>query len=405
MTDPAAGPPAPGMPTGRTLLFAVAGGAAVSNLYWAQPLLEEIGRSLGVSTGAAGALLTVTQVGYALGIFLVVPLGDVLDRRRLVPAVVAASALALVLVAVAPTFPLLLLALALVGLTTVAAQVLGPLAGDLALPQERGRVVGTVVSGALIGILLSRTVSGVVADLLGWRAVYLLAAAVAVVLALLLRRAVPRLPARERIPYPRLLASVLTQVRGRPLAQVTIVLSAVNFAVFTMFWTALTFLLSAEPFSYSLSAIGLVGLAGLLGALAARGAGRLHDRGWSVPANGAALAVALVCVVVAGLAARSIVVLLLVVVVFDVAVQATSVLSQTRLFAAAPQARSRLNTALVTANFVGAALGSAAAGALWHVGGWTAVSAGAAAAYALALLVWLAARHRALAPAGGEQPA
>ncbi|XNN88045.1 MFS transporter [Curtobacterium flaccumfaciens] len=179
------------MSTGRTLLFAVAGGAAVGNLYWTQPLLDDIASSLGTSASLAGLLVTLTQVGYAVGILLVVPLGDVLDRRRLIPWVLVASAVALLLAAIAPTFATLLVALALVGITTVAGQLLIPLAGDLADPAQRGRVIGTIASGVLTGILVSRTISGLVADAFGWRAIYALAAVVAVVLAVLLRRAIP----------------------------------------------------------------------------------------------------------------------------------------------------------------------------------------------------------------------
>ncbi len=389
-------PPAT-MTRGRTLLFAVAGGAAVGNLYWAQPLLDDIAAELGTSSGLAGLLVTLTQVGYALGILLLVPLGDVVDRRRLVPGVLAASAVALLAAALAPGFTALLVALALVGATTVAGQLLIPLAGDLADPASRGRVVGTIASGVLTGILLSRTVSGVVAELAGWRSVYVLAAAVAVVLAFLLARAVPRLPRRERMRYPQLIASVVGVVRAHRAVRVTLVVSASVFAVFTMFWTALTFLLSGAPFGYSTTAIGAVGLVGLAGAVAAQRVGRLHDRGWSVPVTGAALVLVLVSLVVAGLGARSIVVVLVAVLLLDVGVQGANVLNQTRLFAIDPAARSRLNTAFVTGNFAGGAVGSAVAGVLWNLGGWTAVTVGAAVLTGFATTVWAVHRRGALA--------
>ncbi len=385
------------MTRGRTLLFAVAGGAAVGNLYWAQPLLDDIAAELGTSSGLAGLLVTLTQVGYALGILLLVPLGDVVDRRRLVPGVLAASAVALLAAALAPGFTALLVALALVGATTVAGQLLIPLAGDLADPASRGRVVGTIASGVLTGILLSRTVSGVVAELAGWRSVYVLAAAVAVVLAFLLARAVPRLPRRERMRYPQLIASVVGVVRAHRAVRVTLVVSASVFAVFTMFWTALTFLLSGAPFGYSTTAIGAVGLVGLAGAVAAQRVGRLHDRGWSVPVTGAALVLVLVSLVVAGLGARSIVVVLVAVLLLDVGVQGANVLNQTRLFAIDPAARSRLNTAFVTGNFAGGAVGSAVAGVLWNLGGWTAVTVGAAVLTGFATTVWAVHRRGALA--------
>jgi len=372
----------------RTLLFAVAGGAAVGNLYWAQPLLEEIATSLGVPASVAGLLVTVTQIGYALGIFLLVPLGDLLNRRRLIPAVMAASGLALAGAAAAPGWVVLFAALLLVGLTAVGAQLLIPLASELADPTARGRVVGTIASGVLIGILLSRTISGLVADLLGWRAIYVVAAVAAWTLAVVLARVIPTLPTRPAMSYPVLLRSVFTAVGSHGAVPVTLVLGAATFGTFTLFWTALTFLLTAPPFSYSVSTIGLVGLAGLAGALVARRAGRLHDRGLSVPVTGGALALGIVSLLLAGLGQTSVVVLLIAIVAFDIATQASLLLNQTRLLSIAPAARSRMNTAFVTGNFVGGAAGSAAAGLLWQAGGWYGVLLGGIAALTLALVVW-----------------
>jgi predicted MFS family arabinose efflux permease len=381
------------MTGGRTLLFAVAGGAAIGNLYWAQPLLEEIARSLGVPASVAGLLVTVTQVGYAVGIFLLVPLGDLLNRRRLIPTVLAASGVALAGAAAAPTWVALFGALLLVGVTAVGAQLLIPLASELAEPAERGRVVGTIASGALIGILLSRTVSGIVADLLGWRAIYVLAAVAAWALAIVMARVIPALPPRPAMSYASLLRSVFTAVGSHRAVPVTLVLGAATFGTFALFWTALTFLLTAPPFSYSLSTIGLVGLAGLAGALIARRTGRLHDRGLSVPVTGAALALGIISLALAALGQTSILVLLVAIVAFDVATQASLVLNQTRLLSIDPAARSRMNTAFVTSNFIGGALGSAAAGLLWNTGGWIAVLLGGITTLALALLVWAANRR------------
>ena len=186
------------MTPARTLLFAIAGGAAVGNLYWAQPLLEFIASDLHASTASAGWLITATQIGYALGILLIVPLGDIVNRRRLVPGMMLAAAVALVLCAVAPTLELLVAAVTAVGVCTVGAQLLTPLAGDLADDTNRGHVVGTVVSGILIGILVSRTISGLVADLAGWRAIYVVAAVLDVAIAAMLLRVIPTLPPRQR---------------------------------------------------------------------------------------------------------------------------------------------------------------------------------------------------------------
>lgn len=381
------------MTPGLTVLFAVASGIAVGNLWWAQPLLYFIARDLRTSTALAGWLITASQVGYAVGVFLIVPLGDTLNRRRMIPIAMGASALALIASALAPSFAVLLLSFVLLGVTTVSGQLLIPLAGDLAEPAQRGRVVGRVVSGLLMGILLSRTVGGIVADLLGWRAIFALAAVVAVVIAALLARSLPSLPPRTRVPYRALLTSVFSALHQHPAARWTIVLGACGFGVFTLFWTALTFLLSAPPFSFSVTVIGLFGIAGLTGALAAQRAGGLHDRGWSVHASGAALALILVSLVLAALGAHSVVVLLIAIVLLDIGVQTNAVISQTRLFAVAPESRSRLNTAFVTSNFIGGSIGSALATVLWQAAGWTGVTIGAAVIIGFALTVWTIGRR------------
>jgi predicted MFS family arabinose efflux permease len=378
---------------GLTLLFAVAGGAAVGNLYYAQPLLEFIARDLHASTASAGWLVTATQVGYAVGILLIVPLGDVLNRRRLVPAMVLCGAAALAACGLAPSLGVLLVVTTALGVTTVAGQLLTPLAGDLAPEAARGRVVGTVVSGLLTGILISRVVSGLVADVAGWRTVFFVAAGVALILAGLLYRAIPPLPARTRLPYPALIASVGKVLAEYRVVRWTLVLGGTGFAAFTMFWTALTFLLSAPPYRYPVSVIGLFGLAGLAGALAAQRAGRLHDRGWALPATGVAWVVALAAFTIAGLGRSSVVAILVAVVLLDVAVQTVNILNQTRLFAVSNEARSRLNTTFVVGNFIGGAIGSAAASLLWSAGGWGAVCTAGAALSAITLVIWAIGRR------------
>ena len=389
----------PAMTRGLTFLFAVASGAAVGNLYWAQPLLDLIAEDLDAPTATAGWLVTATQIGYAAGILFLVPLGDVVNRRRLLVVMMLSSAAALVLCALAPSFGVLLAVITVLGLTTVSGQILTPLAGDLADEANRGRVVGTVVSGILTGILASRTISGLVAEAAGWRAIYVVAAVTAVLFALLLFRAVPPLAPKTRIAYPALLASVVSVALRARTVRWTLVLSATGFGVFTMFWTALTFLLSSPPFSYPVSVIGLFGLAGLAGAIAAQRSGLLHDRGWSLPATGAAWAAVLLSFVLARFAGRSVVLVIVVVVVLDIALQVIGILNQLRVFAVSAEARSRLNTAYVTTNFLGGALGSAAATALWSTGGWAAVTTAGAALSGFGLLVWAIRPRGALIPA------
>ncbi|MFG1677399.1 MFS transporter [Micromonospora sp. NPDC049282] len=376
-----------------TFLLAVAAGAAIGNLYWTQPLLGLIAGDLRTATATAGWLVTATQVGYAVGVLLLVPLGDVLDRRRFVPLMLSASAAVLLMCALATSIGVLLLALGLLGVTTISGQVLTPLAGDLAGAADRGRVVGVVGSGTLTGILASRTISGLVADAAGWRAIFAVAAVVAVLLAIVLRRAIPPLAPRTRMPYPRLVASVFAVVLRERAARWTLVLAGTGFAAFSLFWTALTFLLSSPPFGYPAPVIGLFGLAGLAGVLSGLRGGRLHDRGWSLPATGAAWSLALGAFVVAAFAGRSLALVLVAVVMIDVALQTQALLNRARLFALSDEARSRLNTALATSNFIGAAVGSAAATMLWSVGGWTAITSTGAALCGVALAAWALGRR------------
>jgi predicted MFS family arabinose efflux permease len=373
---------------GLTLLFAVAGGLAVGNLYWAQPLLHLIAGDLHVSTGQVGWLVTATQMGYAVGVLLIVPLGDVLNRRRLIPTMVLCSAVALAGCAISPNLPCLIVAVTAVGLSTVAGQLLTPLAGDLASDHDRGRVVGTVVSGLLTGILVSRTLSGFVANALNWRAIFGFAAVAALIVAILLMRGIPALPSRAAVRYPVLIASVGQMIRRQRTVRWTLTLGGVSFATFTLFWTGLTFLLSSPPFDYSPAVIGLFGLAGLAGAIAAQHVGRLHDRGLSLATTGVALVLLLATFVVASFGGHSVAIVLIAVVVLDLAVQSINVLNQMRMFGVPGEGRSRLNTAFVTTNFIGGAIGSSLASFWWARGGWVAVSVTGMILAALGLVIW-----------------
>ncbi|OOP60381.1 MFS transporter [Arthrobacter sp. SRS-W-1-2016] len=379
---------------GMVMLFAIAGGAAVANLYWAQPLLEEIASSFRVSTGEAGLLVTTAQIGYALGVFLIVPLGDVVDRRRLLPLMMLVCAAALTAAAFAPSFQVLLLALVLVGLTTVSGPLLTPLAGDLADPAQRGHVIGTVASGLMIGVLASRTISGFLAELFGWRTPYAVAAVLALAFAVLLRKTIPPLEPRAKLGYGALLGSVLTALRRHPDVRVPLFVAGVGFGVLTLFWTALTFLLASPPFSFSVTTIGLFGLAGITGAIAAQRAGRFHDRGWSTRAISAALALTMLSFVVAGFGSASIIILVVAIILLDVAARAIATLAQARVLSADHDARSRLNTAYVVSNFIGGAAGSTLGTALWQLGGWTAVVIGGAVLSGIALAAWAVSGHR-----------
>jgi predicted MFS family arabinose efflux permease len=375
------------------LLFAVACGAVVANLYYAQPLLDTIAHALHVSNGTAGLLVTASQVGYAAGLVFIVPLGDLLERRRLIARMVAISALTLAVAAAAPSFAVLAAAIMLGGLASVVAQILVPFASTLAADFERGRVVGRVMSGLLIGILLARTVSGVIADLGGWRLVFALAAAAMLVLAAVLMRALPRSEPDTELRYPELLRSVGTLIRDEPELRRRMLSGLIVFANFSILWTSIAFLLSGAPFDYSDAAIGTFGLAGLAGAGAASLAGRFADSGHGRAAQGAFLLCVLAGWGLLALGTRSVAPLVAGIVVLDLGVQGAHILNQSAIYALAPEARSRVTTAYITSYFAGGAVGSAASSLAWSQGGWGAVTGVGAGAAVLALVVWVVGRR------------
>ena len=355
------------------VLLAVACGAAVANNYYAQPLLGPIAGGLGVSVATTALLVTASQIGYAAGLLLIVPLGDLLNRRRLVSGMLVLTAAGLAGAALAPSLAGLAIALAVVGTTSVVAQILVPFASTLAGEDERGRVVGMVMSGLLIGILLARTFSGLVAELGGWRLVYGLAAAGMLALALALHRALPDLRPVSDLAYGRLLRSVGTLVADEPLLRRRMVYGALGMAGFTVVWTSLALLLSAPPFSLSEGVIGLFGLAGLAGALAAQLAGRAADANGGRRATGIFLGAILAGWGLLALGRTSVVGLIAGLAVLDLGVQGQHILNQTIIYELRPEARSRLTTAYMSANFLAGAVASAATVSAWSLGGWLAV--------------------------------
>ncbi|WP_371791258.1 MFS transporter [Streptomyces sp. NBC_01471] len=380
---------------GVTLLFATACGTAVANVYFAQPLLVTLGRDFSIGTATVGAVVTLTQVGYGLGLFFLVPLGDLLDRRRLVVAQLLLLAMALTAVGTAVSAALLLVGLTIVGLLAVVTQTLVAFAASLALPEERGQVVGLVTSGVVTGILLARTVSGLLADLAGWRSVYLSSAALACVLALALSRLLPpRSSAKAAATgYGQLLRSTLTLFARERLLRVRALLALLIFAAFSTLWSSVALPLSAPPLSLSHTEIGAFGLAGAVGALAATAAGRLNDRGFSQWTTGVGLALLTVSWLPLAFTRHSLWALAVGVIVLDLAVQAVHVTNQTLIYALHPEAGSRLIGGYMVFYSVGSASGAVAATTLYAVAGWTAVCALGAGISLLALLLWAVTRR------------
>ena len=372
------------------LIFAVSCGLVVANLYYAQPMLNVIGREFKSDAGAVGLVVTLTQVGYAVGLLFVVPLGDLLNRRRLVCTVLLATTAALIAAALAPSLAVLAAVSLIIGLTSVVAQVLVPYAASLSWPEERGRVVGAVMSGLLIGILLARTFSGLVGQVSSWRVVYWLGAGLMLVLILVLRRELPRADPHPEAPaYGPLLRSVGKIVREEPLLRRRSVYGALVFAAFSVFWTTAAFLLSRPPYSFGQAVIGLFGLAGVAGALCASAAGRLADRGFSRLSTGAFLLAALLSFALLALGGHLLIALILGVIVLDLGVQGTHITNQSEIYRLRPEARSRLTTAYMVTYFIGGSLGSATSAVVYARAGWGSVCLLGAAYLAIAVAYWL----------------
>jgi predicted MFS family arabinose efflux permease len=351
----------------------------VSTMYYNQPLLLEMGTTYGAAPGRTGFVAVATQVGYALGLLAFVPLGDVLERRSLMMKMYAAVSVALLLVAVAPTLNLLIAGSVLIGMLASVTHVALPIAPDLVSHEQRGRAIGTVMTGLLLGILLARTFAGWVSGIHGWRWVFVVAAAMNAAFVPLIRRVMPELPPKQKLRYGDAMKSLWTLFRTQPLLRESSLIGALVFASFSCFWTTLAFLLHSH---YGLGAgvAGTFGVVGAAGALVAPFAGRLADKHgsrWAISLGMSLLAASYLllwgeesahCSTFFHLAA-----LVVGVVVLDMGAQMTQVANQTRIFGLLPSARSRLNTVYMTVYFTGAAAGSALATIAWVHWRWNGV--------------------------------
>lgn len=354
-------------------LMAVTCGLVVANIYYNQPLLAEIGRTFQLSESEVSLVATTTQVGYTLGLLFVVPLGDKRERKSLILGLILAAAVCMAGAASAPSFALLAAASLCIGVFSAVPQLLMPMAASLASNEERGRVVGKVMSGLLIGVLLSRTISGYVGAHFGWRTMFWVGAAVMVLLTGILARMLPRNQPHFQGSYGGLLKSLITLTRDLPVLRRSALVGACLFAGFSAFWTTLVFFLESDTYQYGSDVAGLFGLIGASGAFAASFAGKSADR--KGPDFGINLGILLFvgAYVLLAFGGYYLLGLVISVVILDVGQQMTHISNQARIFNLLPEARSRLNTVYMTAAFLGASLGSLSGAWAWTHFHWLGV--------------------------------
>ncbi len=383
-----------GLSPALILLMSVATGLAVASNYYAQPLLETIARNFSLSASSAGFIVTAAQLGYAVGLLFLVPLGDMFERRAMIVSMTLLAAGGMLITASSQSLAMMIFGTALTGLFSVVAQILVPLAATLASPEKRGKVVGTIMSGLLLGILLARTVAGLLAGIGGWRTVYWVASVLMVVMALALWRGLPKVKSETHLNYPQLLGSVFSLFTHDKLLRTRALLGCFTFANFSILWTSMAFLLAAPPFNYSEGMIGLFGLAGAAGALGARPAGGLADKGKSHITTTASLVLLLLSWAAIWYGRVSVLALIVGILVLDLTVQGVHITNQTVIYRVKPEARNRLTAGYMTSYFIGGAAGSLISASAWQHAGWAGVCAVGAVMAILNLLVWWRGYHR-----------
>ena len=383
-----------GLSPALILLMSVATGLAVASNYYAQPLLETIARNFSLSASSAGFIVTAAQLGYAVGLLFLVPLGDMFERRAMIVSMTLLAAGGMLITVSSQSLAMMIFGTALTGLFSVVAQILVPLAATLASPEKRGKVVGTIMSGLLLGILLARTVAGLLAGIGGWRTVYWVASVLMVVMALALWRGLPKVKSETHLNYPQLLGSVFSLFTHDKLLRTRALLGCFTFANFSILWTSMAFLLAAPPFNYSEGMIGLFGLAGAAGALGARPAGGLADKGKSHITTTASLVLLLLSWAAIWYGHVSVLALIVGILVLDLTVQGVHITNQTVIYRVKPEARNRLTAGYMTSYFIGGAAGSLISASAWQHAGWAGVCAVGAVMAILNLLVWWRGYHR-----------
>jgi predicted MFS family arabinose efflux permease len=360
----------------NVLFMAAATGLIVANLYYCQPLIILIADEFKIPHADAGTITYLTQAGYAIGLFLMVPLGDKLERKSQILYTTFASVIALIVAATAQSFFILEIASLLIGITSIVPQLILPLAASLSAPQERGKVVGTIMSGLLVGILLSRTLSGFIGDILGWRAMFWIASGLCLILFFIIKKQFPINKPVFTGSYKQLIGSLFTLIKEQPLLREATLINIFSFAQFGAFWTTMVLLLSAEPFNFNSTTIGLFGIVGASGALAAPLVGKLGDKGNSRIAVGYGCLLIALSFVIFYFSGTSIIGIIFGIIFIDIGLQGVHISNQTRVYSILPEARNRMNTVFMSFSFLGTAAGSAFGLFLWRLGGWHAVALG-----------------------------
>ncbi|MCH7314503.1 MFS transporter [Acinetobacter sp. ANC 3882] len=383
------------LPTGLVWLFAIASGLSVANVYYAQPLLDAIAQDLAIRYATVGSVILVTQIGCAVALLLLVPLGDRMDRRRLMRLQLLALVAALLAVSITKTVLGLFAAMFAVGmLGTAMTQGLIAYAASIAEPHERGYVVGTAQSGVFIGLLLARIFAGAISDLAGWRGVYFCAALLMLMIALPLWKSLPIVAnSNHQLSYPRLILSMLTLVSKNKLLQIRGILALLMFAVFNIFWSALTLLLSSPPYHYSHTAIGALGLVGVLGALMASKAGQWADQGFAQRTSGFALLLILLSWIAFAQIEYSIAALILGILLLDLGGQALHVTNQSMILQTQQDNQSRLVGLYMLFYAAGSGLGAISTTMTYAKAGWLGVCLLGGCISVIALSFWWITRN------------
>lgn len=369
--------------------MAIATGLIVANLYYCQPLVILIAKEFLIAEEKAATITYLTQAGYAIGMFVMVPLGDKLERKKQIQFTAFSVIIALILAATSKSFLMLQIASFLIGAFSIVPQLILPLAASLASPEQRGKVIGTIMSGLLVGILISRTVSGFVGLWIGWRGMFWIAALLCLLIMLVIQKKFPVNRPNFKGTYGQLYNSMFTLIKEQKMLREATLINAVSFAQFGAFWTTMVLLLSEAPFNYNSATIGLFGIVGASGALAAPLVGKLGDKGKPRIIIGYGCVLLMLSFIVFYFSAESLIGLLIGIVFIDVGLQAIHISNQTRIYAFLPEARNRMNTIFMSFSFLGTALGSAFGIWLWNYGKWHAFSVGGIALALLSILIYI----------------